>query len=337
MEAHTIPVQLRRRAASLAAIAFAAMAALPALAAADVAVELDRADVAELAGNDTGAIDPGERFAVTPWVHSSELGALTGVTGTLSAPGEVALDAAQAAFPDLLFGQSTASLTPFAGQVAETAACGAPLRLQLDLATSGGTASLPVVVPTGAEGPTVAGDSADVPRAIPDPGTTSSGLTVAGDGLVKSVRVRIGRLDHTYDRDLRISLVAPDGTSVLLADRVGGSGDGFVDTVFSADAGTPITAGTAPFTGTYRPQGDLTALAGTPVAGTWQLRVADLSGGDRGVLRAWGADTAPAVCTPVRETEPPGFARRSERAQGQWPQPPGWERHELERHSGNPR
>src|SRR5205085_663750 len=82
---------------------------------------------------------------------------------------------------------------------------------------------------------------------------------------VKVRRVLIGKITHGYVSDLKIELVAPDGTTVLLVDRRGADGNDFVDTVFTSDPSAPsITTASAPFTGTFRPEGDLRALVGKP-------------------------------------------------------------------------
>ena len=79
--------------------------------------------------------------------------------------------------------------------------------------------------------------------------------------------VSIARITHTWVGDLQIELIGPDGTRVMLADRPGGvdnAGDNFVNTVFSDSAATPLSAGTAPYTGTFKPQGGRSRVQGKP-------------------------------------------------------------------------
>jgi len=66
-------------------------------------------------------------------------------------------------------------------------------------------------------------------------------------------------ITHTFDGDLDIKLIAPSGTELFLAEGIGGSGDNFTGTVFM-DGNDPINTGSAPFTGTYQPQGGTLAL-----------------------------------------------------------------------------
>ncbi|MBZ0231100.1 MAG: proprotein convertase P-domain-containing protein, partial [Deltaproteobacteria bacterium] len=136
--------------------------------------------------------------------------------------------------------------------------------------------------------------SADVPKAIPD--NTAAGvdslLTVpaGSQGAVRRVVVGIGRLDHTWDGDVTLSLVAPAGRSRDLVVRRGGSSDNFVRTRFDDSAATAISAGSAPFTGSFRPEQSISSLTGfgaQAAAGTWRLHATDVSSGDTGTIRGW--------------------------------------------------
>ncbi|MFZ2360765.1 MAG: proprotein convertase P-domain-containing protein, partial [Anaerolineae bacterium] len=144
--------------------------------------------------------------------------------------------------------------------------------------------------------------STDVPKAVPPSGTagtTTSVVTVpSGGGTITDVNVTIGQLTHTYDADLDIHILHPDSTAVELSTDNGGLGDNYVNTVFDDEAGTLITAGTAPFTGSYRPEGLLSALDGKATNGTWTLRVVDDASGDSGTLSSWSLT----ICGSVAST-----------------------------------
>jgi len=116
------------------------------------------------------------------------------------------------------------------------------------------------------------------------------------------VRVQVD-LDHTWDDDLTLTLISPMGTRVTLVDREGGGEDGFKNTLFDDTAAQSITAGSAPFTGTFQPEGKLADLAGELAAGTWSLEIQDRVSADGGTLNRWSLelDTEPAS-TP--ETNP---------------------------------
>ncbi len=92
-------------------------------------------------------------------------------------------------------------------------------------------------------------------------------------------------LTHTWDADLTIRIVAPDGTTAVLADGVGGDQDNFTNTCFRWDAATSIVAGTAPFSGTYKPMGQMGLVNnGQNGIGTWKISVSDNAGGDQGTV-----------------------------------------------------
>jgi subtilisin-like proprotein convertase family protein len=331
---------LRRRllcSASTGVALLAALAMAPA-ASAELAAEGQGATVQETSGNGNGVTEPGESFSLTEPLGSAEFDTLTGVSGTLttSSPG-VALTQATSAYSNLDFGSVADNLTPFAGTLADSAECGARLSFNLAVTTDQGTVDVPFSVPTGSAGPAASADSTTT-VAIPDGGTASSSVTMSNPGRVKNVTVRIDRVTHTYDGDLKIDLVAPDGTAVTLVNRRGGSGDDFVGTVFDQAAPQSIVSAAAPFTGTFRPEGNLGVLDGLQAQGDWTLRVRDASPGDTGFIQGWGVDVSPAVCAgpPPPPREPPGFANRSDNARGQWPDPPGFDRNNPRAHAAKP-
>jgi subtilisin-like proprotein convertase family protein len=292
------------------AAALAALAAAPA-AHAQLAVQHDSTVVSETAGNGNGVPEPGDTLALTENVLSVDPDqTFTGVSGTLSsASPDVTVGASSSAYSDLLFGVPTPNSSPYSVALASTAECGAPVPFSLALQTSAGPTDVAFELPTGSAGPAASYDSSDVPRAIPDgdlSGVTSA-LTVAGSGgRAKHVVVRIGKITHTYDGDLTVWLVAPDGRSVMLVSHRGADGDNFVDTVFDDSAAASITSRTvAPFTGTFRPAEPLSEMDGAPLAGTWALKIVDDSSGDFGSIDAWGADISAAVCAPQQPPPPP--------------------------------
>jgi hypothetical protein len=106
--------------------------------------------------------------------------------------------------------------------------------------------------------------SAEPNLAIPDNDTTgvSSTITVEDAGTIETLTVAV-RITHTYIGDLVVSLTGPTGVSATLHNRTGGSADELRATFTPAE------------------------LAGTDLAGTWTLRIADLAGHDTGTLDAW--------------------------------------------------
>jgi len=128
--------------------------------------------------------------------------------------------------------------------------------------------------------------------AIPDNNSTGiqSPITIATPANASEViSVEIDSLDHSWNADLNIKLKAPNGSEITLANGVGGSGDNFDNTIFSATATNVIGSSgnnTSPFNGTYAPQQSFSNLTGA-ATGTWNLKVIDAYDLDAGSLRGW--------------------------------------------------
>jgi subtilisin-like proprotein convertase family protein len=131
-------------------------------------------------------------------------------------------------------------------------------------------------------------------------------MTIGSDVYIADINVRID-LKHTFDNDLYIHLIGPDGTDVVLANRRGGTADNYTNTLFDDEATKSISAGTAPFNGAFRPETVLSAFDGKNARGTWQLVIEDRQAGDSGTLNSWSLiienGTAPSA-----QTNPPGSA-----------------------------
>ncbi len=121
---------------------------------------------------------------------------------------------------------------------------------------------------------------------IADLSTTRSTINVTSTGTIQDLDLRLN-LTHTYNSDLRISLRGPDGTTVILVNRRGGSGDNFTNTYFDDSAATSITTAAAPFSGTFRSEQALAAFNGRSITGTWTLIIEDLASRDTGRLVSW--------------------------------------------------
>jgi subtilisin-like proprotein convertase family protein len=153
------------------------------------------------------------------------------------------------------------------------------------------SASANVVVSTGsAVTKTYSTGSVAIP--IPDNTTVNVPLTLADEATVVRAIPRI-RLNHTFDSDLRITLISPTGKSLVLSNRRGASGDNFgsgandctgTKTSFDDLAATPISAGAPPFAGTFKPDQPLSDMVSEPNDGVWTLRIQDLVSGDTGTL-----------------------------------------------------
>lgn len=116
---------------------------------------------------------------------------------------------------------------------------------------------------------------------------TESVINIPDNVLISDVNVTLN-IEHTYNGDLEVRLLAPDGiTEVVLFSRVGGSGDNFTNTVLDDDASTNIDFVNAPFTGVFRPQGALSDFIGLQSIGNWRLSITDNADADGGTLLNW--------------------------------------------------
>jgi subtilisin family serine protease len=109
----------------------------------------------------------------------------------------------------------------------------------------------------------------DVP--IPDASAAvGTAVRVAGcsGNAPSNLRVEV-HIKHTYRGDLRIDLVAPDGTEYRLKNNSSNDGGDDIDQTFTVDASSE------------------------PNDGAWVLKVQDRSEGDAGVLRSWSLHLRP--------------------------------------------
>jgi subtilisin-like proprotein convertase family protein len=127
--------------------------------------------------------------------------------------------------------------------------------------------------------------TSSTPAAIAPGGLAVSLLNVGSDIRIASLKVRVN-ITFPSDGDLIIHLQAPDGTDVLLAQYVGGSGQNFTNTVFDDHGGQWVLFGRAPFTGSYQPQVALSNLSSKDARGTWKLWVQNI-GQSRGTVNNW--------------------------------------------------
>jgi subtilisin-like proprotein convertase family protein len=118
--------------------------------------------------------------------------------------------------------------------------------------------------------------------AIPDNNTTVC-FPVVVSGLPPQIDASFGLasvcidITHTYVADLRITLVSPDSTTIVLANHVGGSGNNFTATCMAENGQNGyLVLGSAPFTGTYIPEESLNLKNnGMNPNGIWYLCIKD--------------------------------------------------------------
>ncbi len=161
------------------------------------------------------------------------------------------------------------------------------------IAGDGQLLSDPVTVTINVE-PAIAGTytyTMDQPLGIPDNGFIVSTIEVSDSFKIMDLNVVLD-ISHTRDSDLRVVLVSPDGTPIELFSFVGGRGENFTGTILDDSATVAIGDGAAPFSGVYRPTGDLSQLEGMNVQGTWTLEIYDAKKRHTGTLNSWSIEVA---------------------------------------------
>ncbi len=259
-------------------------------------------------GNGNGMIDPNECNSMEIVITNASSGPATGIIGTLSSttPG-VTIAAPTAAFTDLPLGGVGTNTTAFRVSTSPVFICGTTIGFSLVVKSDQITTSNFFTVNTGTLGAPVRFDS-DTLVNIPDnnPAGTNSIIVVSNlASALAHVSVSLNII-HPFVSDLTLQLISPDGTAVVLAQNVGGSGQDFgVDctdpdrTTFDDAIGSPIGNGTPPYIGTFMPQQPLAAFngkSGGALNGGWQLQMVDGAAGDVGFLQCWSLILTPANC-----------------------------------------
>lgn len=131
---------------------------------------------------------------------------------------------------------------------------------------------------------------------IPIPDNDPAGINPTIDianvtGRITHVRVSVW-INHTFDSDLIIQLIAPDGTTVTLSNDHGGSSDNYGTssysrTIFDDESTKAIASGIPPYTDTFAPDAPLSDFNLHGGNGTWTLHIVDGAPNDVGNLNAW--------------------------------------------------
>ncbi|HEX4826023.1 MAG TPA: proprotein convertase P-domain-containing protein [Candidatus Polarisedimenticolaceae bacterium] len=127
-----------------------------------------------------------------------------------------------------------------------------------------------------------------LPVSIPDnnPIGATASIIIPDSKQIVDLNVTVDNLTHTSDGELTLHIIGPDNTDVVLSAGHGGSGHNYTATTFDDAAVIPISSGSAPFTGTFRPDQPLSAFNGKNAAGTWKFFVVDSGSGDIGTINA---------------------------------------------------
>ncbi len=130
-------------------------------------------------------------------------------------------------------------------------------------------------------------DATGLPTPIIDSGTITSTIAVPGTGTVTAIGVQVN-VTHGFDGDVDMFITPPGIAQLELSTDNGSFDDNYTNTVFVTNPAAPlITTGVAPFTGVFRPEGNLGAVVGTAANGNWTLTITDDAAIIAGTLNAW--------------------------------------------------
>ena len=128
----------------------------------------------------------------------------------------------------------------------------------------------------------------DLPLSITDNNTTTSYIEINDAYCIGDVDIELDLL-HTFLGDLEVDVTSPEGTTVRLHDRTGGSADDLH--MYYDEQGGDMPDG----------PGSLADWEGEIVTGTWRMDVTDNAGVDQGSLEHWALKIASSgdECPPV--------------------------------------
>lgn len=265
-------------------------------------------------GNNNGLVDFNECINLNLTLKNLGTATVTGISATLTtSTSDVTIVSGTSNYPNLAPGASASNSTTFQFTTASAFACGSNIDFVLQVNTANaGTYVFSFTIQSGADGSASQFDN-NTSTPLPDatttgPTTTDIPIAVSGfTGNIGKVTLSV-YLTHTYDGDLDISLIAPNGTEVALSNNNGGDGEDFGTsctpesnrTRFDDTAATFIEDGTPPYVGMFRPEGslsDFNGLTGTDVNGVWTLRIKDEALIDLGTFNCASLFLTAAICT----------------------------------------
>ncbi len=260
-------------------------------------------------GNGNGKIDPNECDSLYLVLANVGFADATSVRATLTTttPGVVVLQPLSS-YASIPIGSSATNFSAYRVTTSPNFICGTPIDFTLVVKSDQATQTNQFQIATGTLGaPVRFNDPTSYLIPDNDPNGVISPIFVSGvTGSIANVTVGL-HIVHPSDSDLTLELVAPDGTTNLLAAHAGAGGSNFglacapdsSLTFFDDAAPTPIASGFAPFVGRFIPQEPLAVYngkSGAAVNGIWQLHVVDSVAGNAGSLACWSLVLTPVTC-----------------------------------------
>lgn len=259
-------------------------------------------------GNGNHAIDPNECNSLTLVLTNISGQPISGIHASLiTTDPDVIITQPQASYPDLAVNSTVTNDVPFQISTLQSFTGGRTIHGSLIIAsTSSGLFSVPVTLITGEIAPTGMRTDNNSVLNIPTTSTVESTNIVSGfTNILGKVVVSLYVTDPSDQTLTNLSLISPDGTTILLSSANGGTGQNYGSgtadanrSVFDDSATSAITQGTAPFVGNFRPQMPLSTFHGsTNVNGAWRLHLANGSATTSAALQAWSLFLYPVTNT----------------------------------------
>lgn len=238
----------------------------------------------EQEGNGNGFVEPGETVEAFFKLANKAVKATTNISGVLStSSAKVKVVESNTTFSDMNSGETSDAKSPVVFKVNSDATCGEKIGLSLKASSDQGTTELARELQLGRVEQTEQG-TVTAQAQIPDNDVKGieSTLVSQDQGSASALDVRLD-IDHPYVRDLRVSLVSPDGRELRvypdvnsLKGRRTSKNDGRSDTGIHES---------------IRVNSRVEKLSGT-----WKLLVKDVAARDVGTLISWGVTASKNKC-----------------------------------------
>jgi subtilisin-like proprotein convertase family protein len=120
-------------------------------------------------------------------------------------------------------------------------------------------------------------------------GTTADSTNEVSTSIISLTSISVWiNLDHNRSGDMKLVLVNPLGTEVVLSDHNGGDDNTSGLMIFTEDSTQSITTASAPFNDVYQPQESLESFHDQSPNGTWHLKISDtINNTKEGILNEW--------------------------------------------------